>query len=78
MDNGKIANRQICQPKILIFNLKDNTLVKKIPIPLDIATNRKSIGLLTALYVYIPTGKCSHFLNEMIVSISSLLITIVQ
>jgi len=73
MDSGKIGTDQICNPKLLIFNLKDDTLVKTINIPIDIADKT---GLLTAPLVYISNETCMQFLDKMIVSISSLLIII--
>ncbi|KAG5322647.1 MRJP3 protein, partial [Acromyrmex heyeri] len=68
LDCGKIGLRQICNPKLLIFNLKD-TLVKIIHLPLDFATNRTGSGLLITPLVYIP-GKCTQFLNKMLIFVS--------
>ncbi|KYQ55036.1 Major royal jelly protein 3 [Trachymyrmex zeteki] len=67
LDAGKFGTDQICNPKLLIFNLKDDTLVKTIYIPIDIATNKTGSGLLIMPLVYIPNGKCTQFLDEMIV-----------
>ncbi|XP_018304160.1 major royal jelly protein 3 isoform X2 [Mycetomoellerius zeteki] len=67
LDIGTIVTDQVCNPKLLIFNLKDDTLVKTIYIPIDIATNKTGSGLLIMPLVYIPNGKCTQFLDEMIV-----------
>ncbi|XP_018396172.1 PREDICTED: major royal jelly protein 2-like [Cyphomyrmex costatus] len=66
LDNGKIGSDLICNPKLLIFNLEDDTLVKIIYIPLDIATNRTGAGYLITPIVYYPKT-CKRFLDEMIV-----------
>ncbi|KYQ55033.1 Major royal jelly protein 5 [Trachymyrmex zeteki] len=71
LDTGKIGLDQICNPKLLIFNLKDDTLVKTIYIPFDIASNATGFGLLLAPFVYVPKN-CTQFLHKMIVSMSSL------
>ncbi|XP_012058209.1 PREDICTED: major royal jelly protein 3-like [Atta cephalotes] len=64
MDTGKIGTDQICNPKLLIFNLKDDTLVKTINIPINIANKT---GLLTTPLVYISNETCMHFLDKMII-----------
>ncbi|KYM97328.1 Major royal jelly protein 5 [Cyphomyrmex costatus] len=69
LDSGKIGPDQICNPKLLIFNLKHDTLVKTIYIPFDIASNATGTGLLVSPIVYVP-GECTHFLDKMIVSMS--------
>ncbi|EGI70055.1 Major royal jelly protein 3 [Acromyrmex echinatior] len=66
LDSGKIGLDYICNPKLLIFNLKDDTLVKTIYIPFDIANNATGFGLLLEPFVYIPK-KCTQFLHKMIV-----------
>ncbi|XP_018401273.1 PREDICTED: major royal jelly protein 5-like [Cyphomyrmex costatus] len=66
MDFGAVLNDQICNPKLLIFNLKDDTLVKTIYIPVDIAFNRTGSGSLIEPLVYV-TKKCTGFLDKMIV-----------
>ena len=48
LNNGKIGFDQICNPKLMTFNLKNDTLVKIIYIPLDIATNRTGVGHLAS------------------------------
>ncbi|KYM97330.1 Major royal jelly protein 1, partial [Cyphomyrmex costatus] len=68
MDNGQIGLNRICNPKLLIFDLKNNTLVKTIYLPLDFATNRTGFGLLVMPLVYIPK-ECTQFLNKMIVKL---------
>ena len=80
MDNGQIGetNKQICNPKLLIFDLKNDMLVKTIYIPLDIATNKTGSGLLVDVFVYVPNEKCTHFLDKMIVSMFFILITVVH
>ncbi|XP_018401271.1 PREDICTED: major royal jelly protein 1-like [Cyphomyrmex costatus] len=69
LDSGSIGPNQICNPKLLIFNLKDDTLVKTIYIPIDIASNATGSGLLAVPFVYIP-GECTHFLDKMIIFIA--------
>ncbi|KAL0113836.1 hypothetical protein PUN28_011281 [Cardiocondyla obscurior] len=71
LDNGKIGLNQICNPKLLIFRLTDNTLVKTIYIPIDIATNLIGSGLLNTPLIYVPGG-CSQILNEMIIFIADM------
>ncbi|XP_018346756.1 PREDICTED: major royal jelly protein 3-like [Trachymyrmex septentrionalis] len=67
LDNGKIGQfDQVCNPKLLIFDLKDDTLVKSIYLPLDFATNQTGSGLMITPLVYAP-GDCKQFLNKMIV-----------
>ncbi|XP_018346752.1 PREDICTED: major royal jelly protein 1-like [Trachymyrmex septentrionalis] len=70
LDSGENGHKQICNPKLLIFNLKDDTLVKTIYIPFDIATNERGVGLLLAPFTYVP-GECTQFLDNMIVCILS-------
>jgi len=60
----------------IFFDLKDDTLVKTIYIPLDMATDKKGDGLLVAPITYIP-GECTQFLDKMILCIFSLLITVI-
>ncbi|XP_011694433.1 PREDICTED: major royal jelly protein 3-like [Wasmannia auropunctata] len=67
LDNGKTGTNQVCNPKLLIFNLKNDTLVQKIDIPPVIANNRTGSGLLVTPFVYVPSGKCDRLLDEMIV-----------
>ncbi|XP_011065388.1 PREDICTED: major royal jelly protein 3-like [Acromyrmex echinatior] len=62
MDNGKIGTDQICNPKLLIFNLKGDRLVKNIHIPIA-----DKMGLLVTPLVYIPNETCMQFLDKMIV-----------
>jgi len=54
LNNDKIGFDQICNSKLMIFNLKNDTLVKIIYIPLNIATNRTGAGHLATLIVYYP------------------------
>ncbi|XP_018367866.1 PREDICTED: major royal jelly protein 3-like [Trachymyrmex cornetzi] len=72
LDYGKMGLSQICNPKLLIFDLKDDTLVKTIHLPLDFATNQTGSGLLITPLVYIRniSGKCTQFLNKMFVFIT--------
>ncbi|XP_018401321.1 PREDICTED: major royal jelly protein 3-like [Cyphomyrmex costatus] len=70
LDSGKIGTDQICDPKLLIFDLKDDTLVKTINILHHIATNKSGSGLLIKPLIYIPNGECTQFLDEMIVFIA--------
>lgn len=80
LDIGTIVTDQVCNPKLLIFDLEDDTLVKTIYIPLDYFNNRTD-ELLALPFVYFPK-ECIGFLNKMIVSllliIRFILIVIVQ
>ncbi|XP_011694546.1 PREDICTED: major royal jelly protein 3-like [Wasmannia auropunctata] len=67
LDNGKIGLNQTCNPKLLIFDLKDDKLVETIYIPLSIATNQTGFGALTVPYVYIKNGNCTQFLDKIII-----------
>ncbi|KYN38588.1 Major royal jelly protein 5 [Trachymyrmex septentrionalis] len=53
LDSGTIITDQVCNPKLLIFDLENDTLVKTIYIPLDIAFNRTGSGLLAETLVFI-------------------------
>ncbi|KYN02118.1 PREDICTED: major royal jelly protein 1-like [Cyphomyrmex costatus] len=71
MDNGQSQEtEQICDPKLLIFDLKNDMLVKTIYIPPDIANNKTGFGLLMNPLVYIPNKECTRFLDEMIVFVA--------
>lgn len=72
MDNGYGSEEENCDPKLLIFNLENNKLVKTINIPPDVATNETGSGFLIKPFVYVPEN-CDpeQLLDEMIVSISS-------
>ncbi|KYM83275.1 Major royal jelly protein 3 [Atta colombica] len=69
LDSGKIGPDHICNPKLLIFNLKDDTLVKTIYIPFDIASNATGFGSLITPFIYV-SKKCSQFLHKMIIFIA--------
>ncbi|XP_018343233.1 PREDICTED: major royal jelly protein 1-like [Trachymyrmex septentrionalis] len=69
LDSGTIITDQVCNPKLLIFDLENDTLVKTIYIPLDIAFNRTGSGLLAETLVYFPK-ECTKFLDKMIVFIA--------
>lgn len=73
LDNGKVGLAQVCNPKLLIFNLENDTLVKTIHMPLDLATDQTGHGLLIDPFAYMPKGCTPSFLDEMIVSIAFLL-----
>ncbi|XP_011699237.1 PREDICTED: major royal jelly protein 3-like isoform X2 [Wasmannia auropunctata] len=67
LDSGKIGSNQTCNPKLLIFDLKDDKLVETIYIPLSIATNQTGFGTLVMPYVYVENGNCTQFLDKMII-----------
>ncbi|KYN19172.1 Major royal jelly protein 1 [Trachymyrmex cornetzi] len=69
LDAGTIITDQVCNPKLLIFDLEDDTLVKTIYIPHDIAVNRTGSGLLGATLVYFPK-ECTESLDKIIVFIA--------
>ncbi|XP_018396175.1 PREDICTED: major royal jelly protein 1-like [Cyphomyrmex costatus] len=71
MDNGQSREtEQICDPKLLIFDLKNDMLVKTIYIPPHIANNKTGFGLLMDPLVYVPNKECTRFLDEMIVFVA--------
>ncbi|XP_018310272.1 major royal jelly protein 3 [Mycetomoellerius zeteki] len=71
LDNGYGSEEENCDPKLLIFNLENNKLVKTINIPPDVATNETGSGFLIKPFVYVPEN-CDpeQLLDEMIVFIS--------
>ncbi|KAG5322751.1 MRJP5 protein, partial [Acromyrmex heyeri] len=74
LDNGYGSNNESCDPKLLIFNLENNALVKTIIIPPDVATNETGSGFLITPFVYLPEKcECNRLLNEMIVFISDMI-----
>ncbi|XP_043470355.1 major royal jelly protein 2-like [Leptopilina heterotoma] len=46
LDNGKFGAKQVCPAQLLIFNLADDHLVKKVMIPDNFAANSQGVGLL--------------------------------
>ncbi|XP_011700235.1 PREDICTED: major royal jelly protein 3-like [Wasmannia auropunctata] len=72
MDNGKSDKEQLCNPKLLIFDLKDDKLVKIIPIPSNVATNQTGFGTMAIPFIYIPDGECTRFWDKMIIFISDM------
>ncbi|KAL6263865.1 hypothetical protein P5V15_003946 [Pogonomyrmex californicus] len=68
LDNGKIGMNQVCNPKLLVFNLSNNKLVKTIYIPSDLANNKAGSGWMLTPYVHAPKG-CSRLLDTMIVNL---------
>ncbi|XP_011874259.1 PREDICTED: uncharacterized protein LOC105565567 [Vollenhovia emeryi] len=58
LDCGKFGERAYCPPRLLIFDLTTDRLVKIVPIPLNIAENKDGIGLLVTSLVYTPNCKC--------------------
>ncbi|KYN19175.1 Major royal jelly protein 5 [Trachymyrmex cornetzi] len=74
LDIGYGPNNESCDPKLLIFNLENDTLVKTINIPPDVANNETGSGLLTTPFVYLPDKcKCNRLLDKMIVFISDMI-----
>lgn len=66
MDGGKIRENQLCPPQLLIFDLATDKLVKRVAVPLDIAHNKKDIGLLASISVDAPN--CKNVMNNTMVS----------
>jgi len=64
LDCGKIGKKQLCSPKLLIFNLYDNTLIDNIKIPDKVANNGSGFGLLVTPLVYVPD--CSRIYDAII------------
>ncbi|KYN38592.1 Major royal jelly protein 3 [Trachymyrmex septentrionalis] len=74
LDNGYGSDNESCDPKLLIFNLENNTLVKIINIPPDVATNETGSGFLITPFVYLPEKcECNRLLDKMIVFISDMI-----
>lgn len=46
LDNGKFGASPTCPPKLLIFNLSNNRLIKRIIIPNRVSTDSNGEGLL--------------------------------
>lgn len=67
LDCGWIGNEQVCPAKLWIFNLEDDTLVKRIDIPNNISQNENGTGLLVTPLAYVRDCKC---MDDVIVSIS--------
>ncbi|XP_029660281.1 major royal jelly protein 3-like [Formica exsecta] len=57
LDCGKIGDDQVCDAKLLVFDLLTNKLIKRVIIPYDIANNKNGTGLLTTLTVFVPPCK---------------------
>jgi hypothetical protein len=70
MDGGKVSLKsdQICPPKLLIFDLSTDKLVKRLIIPLNISSNKDGIGALLTVLVF--AADCRNIINTMIVSVS--------
>ncbi|XP_067210013.1 major royal jelly protein 1-like [Linepithema humile] len=62
VDGGRIGENQLCPPQLLIFDLANDKLVKRVTVPLDIAHNKESIGLLASISVNAPN--CKNVMND--------------
>ncbi|XP_020295055.1 major royal jelly protein 1-like [Pseudomyrmex gracilis] len=58
VDGGKIDEDPICPPQLLIFDLSNDKLVKRVIIPDNIAQNKNGIGLMSSVAVIAPN--CSN------------------
>lgn len=71
MDSGRYLRPtdsvQTCPPRILIFDLSTDKLVKSITIPLNIANNKNGTGFLTSI-TSIATH-CEDIIDNAMVSI---------
>ncbi|KAL0131474.1 hypothetical protein PUN28_002774 [Cardiocondyla obscurior] len=65
LDCGKIGETKVCPPKLLIFNLEDDMLVKSIEIPPNIAENESGVGLFVTPLAYDPSH--CHDINDVTV-----------
>ncbi|XP_011880390.1 PREDICTED: major royal jelly protein 1-like [Vollenhovia emeryi] len=66
MDSGKRGLDYLCSPKLFIFDLSTDKLVKRVPIPNKIA-HIAGIGILTTVFVYAPD--CTNIKDNAIVFI---------
>ncbi|XP_018313754.1 major royal jelly protein 3 [Mycetomoellerius zeteki] len=53
LDCGKVGVNAVCPPQLLIFDLENNMLVKRIDIPPHIANNKNGTGLLVTPLAYV-------------------------
>ncbi|KYN38563.1 Major royal jelly protein 1, partial [Trachymyrmex septentrionalis] len=58
LDCGKVGEDAVCPPQLLIFDLENNMLVKRIRIPPHIANNKNGTGLLVTPLAYV--RDCKH------------------
>lgn len=63
MDCGKVGDEQVCPPKLMIFDLSNDMLVKNVEIPEYIANNK---SLLVTPIVQRPRC-CEKLLDEAVV-----------
>lgn len=80
LDTGKVEENQTCLPKLLIFDLSDNELVRNVSIPEKVAFNASGVGLLVTPIVkdqYLKKDKNyrERFLNNVVVSMLFFLIS---
>lgn len=67
VDSGKLGEEQLCPPQLLIFNLLNDKLVKRVTIPRDIAFNKNGIGFLSSPTVFAP--HCKNIKDNAVVGI---------
>ncbi|XP_036145852.1 major royal jelly protein 2 isoform X2 [Monomorium pharaonis] len=53
LDCGEVGETAVCPPKLLIFDLKDDRLIRKVTIPSHIANNASGTGLLVTPFVHV-------------------------
>ncbi|XP_011698378.1 PREDICTED: major royal jelly protein 3-like [Wasmannia auropunctata] len=69
VDSGRIGNDNVCPPQLLIFDLSNDKLVKRINIPLNVANSKNGTnGLLTTPIVVAPY--CENIKDTAIVFIT--------
>ncbi|XP_067209137.1 major royal jelly protein 1-like [Linepithema humile] len=66
--SGKLGEKQLCPPELLIFNLLNDKLVKRVIIPYDIAFDKKGIGFLSSPVVFAP--HCKNIKDNAVVFMS--------
>lgn len=60
LDTGIINDKIICPPKVLVFDLTNNSLIKKVRIPDDVAYNATGTGLLVNIIVQTSGCNCEN------------------
>jgi hypothetical protein len=68
VDNGQIKDEnQVCAPQLLIFDLSTDKLVKRVPIPIEIAHHKNMNGVITSVAVFV--SHCRNVKDNAVVSI---------
>lgn len=65
VDDGRIGFERVCTPRLMIFDLSTNKLVKRVIIPFEIAYNKTTYGLLSSVAVL--ASHCQNIKDEAVV-----------